>query len=136
MPAGLDGWKAVRARGVRAVVDLSEECGSVGDTVRDNGMRYLRLSARRAGLPEVEELHIVTSWVQQRTREGGGVLVHDASERSNDALVACAVLIKDGASLARALSRLGNTTDVPLSQSQLALLHQFVAQRVVAEKAR
>lgn len=135
MPADPDAWRVVRARGVRAVVDLSEEC-FLGALVRDHGMRYLRLSAHRAGLPEVEELHIVSSWIQERVKEGGSVLVHDTSVRGNDALVACAALIKNGVSLPRALSRLENAADVPMSQSQMGLLHQFVAQRAVAEKAR
>jgi hypothetical protein len=135
MPPDPDAWKLVRARGVRAVVDLSEEC-FLGAIVRDHGMRYLRLSAHKAGLPEVEELHIVSTWVQQRVGEGGSVLVHDTSVRGNDALVACAVLIKDGASLPRALSRLEGASDVPMSQSQMGLLHQFVAQRAVAARHR
>jgi hypothetical protein len=132
LPAPLDGWHAVRARGVQAVVDLNEECNVLGGTVRDAGMRYLRLPVSQAGVPEVEELHIVASWALERIAEGGSVLVHEGAKRGNDALVACAVLVKDGVSLARALSRLRRISDVPLTETQMGLLHQFVAQRVVA----
>jgi hypothetical protein len=131
----MEGWRSVRARRVHAVVDLNRECNSVGTVVREHGMRYLRLSVDRASLPEVEELHIVTTWIQQRIREGGAVLLHDPSIRGNDGVVACAVLIKQGASLAKALLRLEGVYGVPLSEPQIRLLYQFVAQRVVA-KAR
>ena len=132
LPAPMDGWRAVRARGVRAVVDLNQECNSVGGMVREHGMRYLRLSVNGSGVPQAEELHIVASWVQQRIRDDGAVLVHDGSVRGNDAVVACAVLIKEGRSVDWALSKLRGISEIPLSQSQVGLLHQFVAQRVVS----
>lgn len=131
-PSEESAWLAVRARGVRAVVDLSQDCGSVGDVVRRQGMRYLRLGVHRGGLPEAEELHIVTTWVLQRIREGGSVLLHDAEGRGNDALLACAVLVKDGSNAARAQAQLRNALDAALSQPQVSLLQQFVAQRVLA----
>ena len=132
LPAPMGGWRTIRARGVRAVVDLSQECGSVGGMVREHGMRYLRLSVNGGRVPEAEELHIVTSWVQQRIREDGPVLVHDSSVRGNDAVVACAVLIKEGRSVEWALSKVRGISEVPLSQSQVGLLHQFMAQRFVS----
>jgi hypothetical protein len=135
-PVGDDGWTALRARGVRAVVDLSDRCDYVGLVVRDQGMRYLRLSAHAGGLPEAEELHIVTSWVLHRIREGGSVLIHDATVRGNDALVGCAVLIKDGLTLKQARARLRDVSDVPLTVPQVDLLHQFVAQRALAANQR
>lgn len=135
-PTPVDGWRIVRARGVHAVVDLSEECGTLGDLVREHGMRYLRLSVDRAGLPDVEELHIVSSWVLERIREGGPVLLHDASVRGNDAVLACAVLIKEGAGVARAVSRLRGISQASLSESQMGLLHQFVAQLTLAAQRR
>lgn len=136
IPEPMDGWRRLRTQGVHAVVDLNEECSAVGAMVREQGTRYLRLSINSAGLPEVEELHIVTSWVLQRSREAGSVLIHDASVRGNDALVACAVLIKDGAALERALARLRGISEAPLSESQLSLLHQFVAQQTLATNRR
>ena len=136
LPSPLGGWQTVRASGVQAVVDLSEECGSVGGMVRENGMRYLRLPVGVGNVPVAEELHIVTSWIQQRIQEGGRVLVHDASVRGNDAVVACASLIKAGRGLERAMMRLRSVSEVPLSHSQVGLLHQFVAQRVVSADGR
>jgi len=135
-PSPADGWRAMRARGVLAVVDLSEERSAVGTTVREHGMRYLRLSTDRVGLPEVEELHIVTSWIQERISEGGSVLIYDTSPRGNDAIVATAVLIKGGFAIARALARTRGLCKVQPSESQLALLHQFVAQLKVAANRR
>jgi hypothetical protein len=132
LPAPMDGWRAVRARGVHAVVDLNRQCNTVAVFVREHGMRYLRLGINKHGLPEVEELHIVTSWVQERIRENGPVLLHDGSIRGNDALLACAVLVKDGGTLEKALHRVGAITGIPFTQSQMLLLHQFVAQRAVA----
>ncbi len=136
LPSPLNGWHAVRGSGVHAVVDLSQECGSVGGMVRENGMRYLRLPIGAGNVPVAEELHIVTSWVEQRIQEGGRVLIHDASVRGNDAVVACAALVKAGRGLEGALLRLRSISEVPLSESQVELLHQFVAQRVVSAGGR
>lgn len=131
-PADQAGWQTLRSRGVRAVVDLSGECGGAGEAVRRHGMRYLRLGVDRTGLPEAEELHIVTSWVLQRIRDGGSVLIHDADDRGNDALIACAVMVKDGVSAEKAQSHLRGASDAVLGAPQLDLLHQFMAQRAVA----
>jgi hypothetical protein len=136
LPSPMDGWRAARSRGVQAVVDLNDECNAVGGMVREAGMRYLRLSLNKAGTPEVEELHIVSSWVLQRIAEGGSVLVHDKTVRGNDAVVACAAMVKNGVSLERALKRLRGVTDIPPTETQMALLHQFVAQQVLAAGGR
>jgi 3,4-dihydroxy-2-butanone 4-phosphate synthase len=95
-------------------------------------MRYLRLAVDRTGLPKAEELHIVTSWVLERIRDGGSVLIHDTDERGNDGLIACAVMVKDGVSADKAQSRLRGVSHVVLAAPQLELLHQFMAQRAVA----
>ena len=131
-PAGEAGWRVLRARGLRAVVDLSNECAAAGDLVRQHGMRYLRLSVDRTGLPEPEELHIVTSWVLERIRDGGSVLLHDSDGFGNDALLACAVIVKRGSSSEKAQSQVRSIAGAVLTTPQLDLLHQFVAQRAVA----
>jgi hypothetical protein len=135
-PAGEDGWLTARARGVRAVIDLSEECGGVAGIVREQGMRYLRLPVPYRGLPEAEELHIVTSWALQRIAEGGSVLINDALRCGNDGLVACAVLIKGGSSASKAQARLHSVADTPLTEHQAGLLQQFVAQHFMAINGR
>jgi hypothetical protein len=129
VPPMLEGWAAARGKGIRAVVDIDDECSTVGGMVRENGMRDLRLPLSGAGLPDPEELHIATSWVQERLNEGGAVLLHDASVRGNDGVLGCAVLVKQGKALESALGRLRSISSVPLSQAQMSLLHQFVAQR-------
>ena len=131
-PADEAGWQTLRAQGLRAVVDLSGECGGAAEAVREQGMRYLRLAVDRTGLPKAEELHIVTSWVLERIRDGGSVLIHDTEERGNDGLIACAVMVKDGVSADKAQSRLRGVSHVVLAAPQLELLHQFMAQRAVA----
>jgi len=128
---GERGWLALRARGVRAVVDLSDACGSIGSVVRQQGMRYLRLGAPD-GLPEAEELHIVTSWVLHRIGEGGCVLINDSEGHGNDALLACAVLIKGGNSAGRAQARVRNVAGCALTEPQAGLLRRFVAQHALA----
>ena len=135
-PSDADAWLALRSRGVRAVVDLNSECGGVGDTVRDAGMRYLRLPVDSGGLPEAEELHIVATWVLQRISEGGAALIHDPAGRGNDALVACAVLVKRGGNASKARSQLRSLAQNPLNNSQVTLLQRFVAQHVIAVNGR
>jgi hypothetical protein len=130
------GWLTMRSRGVRAVVDLSEQCGGVASVVREQGMRYLRLPVPPNGLPEAVELHIVASWALQRIADGGSVLVNDVRRSGNDGLVACAILIKGGSSAAKAQDRLRNTVDAPLTEHQAGLLQQFVAQHVMAMNGR
>jgi hypothetical protein len=127
------GWRALRARGIGAVVDLSAECGGIGERVRSREMRYLRLAIDRTGLPEPEELHIVTSWVLQRIDDGGAVLIHDTDRLGNDALIACAVMVKNGRSVEDARSHLRGLCDTDLAAYQVNLLHQFVAQRALSE---
>jgi hypothetical protein len=122
----------LRARGVRAVVDVSNDCGEVGEIVRQQGMRYLRLSPGRTGSPHPEELHIVTSWVLQRMQDTGSVLLHDSRAAGNDALLACAVLVKRGSSLDKAQARVRSVTQASLTASQGDLLRQFMAQRALA----
>ena len=121
-------WLALRARGVRGVVDLSDEPGDLGPMVRQQGMRYLRLAVADGHLPEVEELHIVTSWVLQRVREEGPVLIHECGARANHALVAAAVLIKRGASLSRASGQLRHAYPPAFSDAQLDLLARFAGE--------
>jgi hypothetical protein len=135
-PFEAEGWLTMRVRGVRAVVDLSEECGSVAGAVREQGMRYLRLPVPAGGLPEAEELHIVASWALQRIADGGSVLINDAGHRGNDGVVACAVLIKGGSNAAKAQDRLQRAVETPLTEHQAGLLQQFVAQHVMAMNGR
>jgi hypothetical protein len=133
-PEDDDAWQSLRAQGVVAVVDLSAACGSIGERVRQRDMRYLRLPIDRTGLPEPEELHIVTSWVLERiSSDGGSVLIHDTDGLGNDALLACAVMVKNGWSVDRAKSQLRRLCDTSLVGYQVNLLHQFVAQRTLAE---
>jgi hypothetical protein len=136
-PADSHGWQTLRARGVGAVVDVSREAGgAAGGLVREQGMRYLRLSVNRSGLPEAEELHIVTAWVLERIRDSGSVLVHDSDGRGNDALIACAVMVKDGLSAEKAQSYLLGISNAALEAPQVELLHRFVAQRAIAAGGR
>jgi len=121
-------WLALRARGVRGVVDLSAEPGDLGPRVRQQGMRYLRLAVADGHLPEVEELHIVTSWVLQRVREEGPVLIHECGGRANHALLATAALIKRGASLSRASGQLRHASPARFSDAQLDLLERFAGE--------
>ena len=132
-PEGDDGWQDLRAQGVRAVVDLSAECGGIGERVRQRDMRYLRLAIDRTGLPEPEELHIVTSWVLQRIGDGGAVLIHDTDGRGNDVLLACAVMVKNGWNVEKAKAHLRRLCDTAMVGYQVNLLHQFIAQRALAE---
>ncbi len=127
-------WQALRARGVRGVVDLSDESSDVGPVVREHGMRYLRLPVADGRLPEAEELHIVTSWVLQRVCEEGPVLVHEAQGRGNHALVACAALIKRGASVRRASQQLRRSSAAPLTDMQLDLLERFAGEMAVVAR--
>jgi hypothetical protein len=128
-------WQAVRARGVRGVIDVSASCGDLGSIVRHFGMRYLRLPVAPDGLPEAGELHIVTSWLLQRVCEDGPVLIHDTSIRGNDALVACAGLIKRGASVRRATLQVHRAATSPLTDAQLDLLEQFAGQTAALPRA-
>jgi hypothetical protein len=118
-------WLAMRDRGVRGVVDLSEEPRDLGPMVRQQGLRYLRLPVANGALPPPEELHIVTSWALQRISDEGPVLVHESDDRGNAGLIACAVLVKRGSSLYRAHSQLKHKSRTPLSEAQLDLLENF-----------
>jgi len=131
-PAEDAGWQAMRARGVRGVVDLSDASGDLGPLVRRHGMRYLRLPVEDGRLPHAEELHIVTSWLWQRVYEDGPVLVHEAEGRGNHAVVACAALIKRGASVRRAGQQLKHASRAPLTDVQLDLLERFAVEMTVA----
>jgi Polymorphic toxin system, DSP-PTPase phosphatase len=131
-PEATDGWLGLRARGVRAVVDLSQECSALGPTVRDAGMRYLRLPVPEGGLPEAEELHIVARWVIERIAEAGAVLIHDPAGRGSDTVVACAVLIKKGGNAARVRAQINALSENPLNEPQVTLLQRFIAQHVIA----
>jgi hypothetical protein len=128
-------WQDVRTRGVRGVVDVSASCSDLGPVVRRFGMRYLRLPVASEGLPEAGELHIVTSWLLQRVLEDGPVLIHDTSIRGNDALVACAGLIKRGASVRRASLQVRRATTSPLTDAQLDLLEQFAGETATLSQA-
>ena len=128
-------WQSLRARGVRGVIDLSASCGGLGSLVRQFGMRYLRLPVADDSLPEAGELHIVTSWLLQRVLEDGPVLIHDTSIRGNDALVACAGLIKRGASVRRASLQVRRATTSPLTDAQLDLLERFAGQTATLSQA-
>ena len=128
-------WQAVRARGVRGVIDVSASYRDLGPVVRRYGMRYLRLPVAPDSLPEAGELHIVTSWLLQRICEDGPVLIHDTSIRGNDALVACAGLIKRGASVRRASLQVQRLASAPLTDAQLDLLEQFAGQTAALSRA-
>jgi hypothetical protein len=128
-------WRAVRARGVRGVIDVSASYCDLGHVVRRYGMRYLRLPVEPDALPEAGELHIVTSWLLQRVCEDGPVLIHDTSVRGNDALVACAGLIKRGASLRRASLQVRRAAASPLSDAQLDLLERFASETAAVAQA-
>jgi hypothetical protein len=127
-------WQAVKARGVRGVVDVSDGTSDLGYLVRRQGMRYLRLSVADGRLPEAEELHIVTSWVLQRVCEEGPVLVHEAEGRGNHALVAGAALIKRGASLRRASLQIKSALSEALTDAQLDLLVRFAGEMTPAAR--
>jgi hypothetical protein len=121
-------WRAVRALGVRGVVDLSTGCGDLGPQVRQHGMRDLRRPVSPGRLPEAEELHIVTSWVLQRISEEGAVLINDTSIRGNDALVAATALVKRGASVRTAALQAEHAAMAPLTDAQLEVLERFAGQ--------
>lgn len=121
-------WRALRGRGIRGVVDLSDEPGDLGPIVRQQRMRYLRLAVADGHLPEVEELHIVTSWVLQRVCEEGPVLIHESGVRGNHALVAAAALIKRGASVQRASGQLRHASPARFSDVQVDLLERFASE--------
>ena len=120
-------WQAMRARGVRGVVDVSDGCSDLGVMVRRQGMRYLRLAVAHGGIPEPEELHIVTSWILQRADEGP-VLIHDVSGRGNGELLACAALLKRGSNVYRARLQASQG----LSDAQLSLLYRFAGEMAAA----
>jgi hypothetical protein len=91
-------------------------------------MRYLRLPVSADRLPDTSELHIVTSWVLQRVRDEGPVLLHESGSRGNNALVACAALIKRGESVIRASRQVKRAHGRQLTESQLHLLEHFAWQ--------
>lgn len=128
-PSTGDQWQAVRDRGVRAVVDLSDEAGDLAVLLRKCGLRYLHLPVTRFNVPREEEIHIATSWALQRIGEGGAVLLRESEDRANDALLACAILVKRGASAVKAHAQLRRATGVELAQVQLDLLERFAAQQ-------
>jgi hypothetical protein len=129
-------WRALRARGMRGVVDLSDEPGDLGPMVRQQGMRYLRLAVADGQLPELEELHIVTSWVLQRVCEEGPVLIHENGARGNHALVAAAALIKRGAGVDRATGQLRNASAAAFGDAQLDLLERFASEMAQVSSRR
>lgn len=134
-PADDGDWQAVRARGVRGVIDVSASCGDLGPAVRRYGMRYLRLPVAPNSLPEAGELHIVASWLLQRVCEDGPVLIHDTSIRGNDALIACVGLIKRGASVRRANLQVQRVATSRLSDAQLDLLERFAGETARVPRA-
>ena len=129
-------WLALRVRGVRGVVDLNNEAADLGPIVRRHGMRYLRLPVADGQMPELEELHIVTSWALQRVCEEGPVLVHEGSARGNHALVAAAALVKRGASVSRAGGQLRHAGAAPFNDGQLDLLVRFAGEMMQAAGRR
>ncbi|HWC28857.1 MAG TPA: hypothetical protein VG845_02135 [Dehalococcoidia bacterium] len=133
-PDAEDEWRWLRAQGVCGVVDLCGAATDLGTVVRRNGMRYLQLPLANGHLPDGGELHIVTSWILQRVYEDGPVLICDDSDLGNDAVVACAALIKRGASLRRASVQLRNASAGPLSDLQLDLLERFAGEMAVSAR--
>ncbi len=128
-PASRDQWLALRDEGVRAVVDLSDDAGDLPALLRRCGLRYLHLRVANFNLPREEEIHIVTSWALQRIGDGGAVLLCESEDRANDALLACAILVKRGASALKAHAQLRGATGLELAQVQLDLLERFAAQQ-------
>jgi hypothetical protein len=128
-------WQALRASGVRAVVDVSDPTTDLGLLVRRQGMRYLRLPVAPGRLPDAEELHIVSSWILQRIAEEGPVLIHDTAIAGNDALIAATVLIKRGAGVRRAVAHIVRTS-YELSNDQLALLDRVAGEMATVASRR
>jgi hypothetical protein len=121
-------WPQVYSAGVRAVVDLCDEPGDLGAFVRRQGMRYLRLCVKDGATPGAEELHIVTSWLLERSAQEGPVLIQDGDRVNNDALVACAALIKTGLTYDLALQALARVRpEAALSYDQTGVLLRFAA---------
>src|SRR5688500_9032940 len=81
------GWVRAYESGVRAVIVLQSTSEDEGASVRSLGMRYLDLHVGRRSVPNLEELHLLTTWAIERNGEDGAVLIHDSQKRNNDGLV-------------------------------------------------
>lgn len=118
--------------GVRGVIALQGTPDDEGAAVRLLGMRYLGLHLDRRGIPNPEELHLLTTWAVERNGEDGAVLIQDSQHRNNDGLVAAATLVKGGlpAHLAlRALQRV--RPNIRLDYAQSAALVRFAASQAI-----
>jgi hypothetical protein len=91
-----DAWRALHARGIRAIVYLGDENGDVGAAAREHGMRYLRFGLQGAPRPRAGDLQIIAAWVQERIAADGPVFIQDSRAQFNDALVAVSALVRGG----------------------------------------
>jgi hypothetical protein len=125
-PAG--DWTMAYEAGVRGVIVLQDTSEDKGADVRSLGMRYLGLHLERRGVPNPEEMHLLTTWAVERNDEDCAVLIQDSQHRNNDGLVAAATLVKSGlpAHLAlRALQRV--RPEIRLDYAQSSALVRFAA---------
>jgi protein tyrosine phosphatase (PTP) superfamily phosphohydrolase (DUF442 family) len=121
---------ALRAAGVRAVVDLRAEAPDRGASVAAYDLRYLRLPVVEGEAPGTDELRLLTSWIVERIQSDGPVLVHCREGRGRSAMVACAALVSLGLPLFNAYQALSRARpDVALNGAQADALLAFAEGR-------
>ena len=101
-----EGWLTMRSRGVRAVVDLSEQCGGVAGVVREQGMRYLRSPVTVPAFPKPRNCTSSRAGCCSASPTAAAVLIHDTDRLATTGCVACAVLVKNGCNAPKAQDRI------------------------------
>jgi protein-tyrosine phosphatase len=119
--------RGMQRAGVRSVLDMRLEAADRSEHFDRRGMRYLRLPVAEGSAPTLDELRLVTDWILERMNDGP-VLVHCREGRGRSALVACAVLLRQGAPLFNAYQTLRRARpEASLSDEQADALAAFAA---------
>src|SRR5262245_44844967 len=66
-------WAAIRAAGIRSVLDLRAEQADNSTIVGGHELRYLRLPVQDGSAPTGQQLSLITDWILERISTDGPV---------------------------------------------------------------